>query len=161
MFRLLRSGGSLVLLLVLVLGAVAPALAQGAPTAPTTGTEALNDANLLVSNLIRTVAYLGGLCALGYLCVKVLGPRLSPVGGKSTDLIKVVDMKRLDPQTTLYIVEAGGRHALISAGPGGVHALSKLELDDELIREQAKAREAEKAAAPKIPFASVLARSKS
>ncbi|HVY62760.1 MAG TPA: flagellar biosynthetic protein FliO, partial [Planctomycetota bacterium] len=84
-------------------------------------------------------------------------PRFSPMAGRPGDLIKVVDVKRLDPKTALYVVEVGGKHALLAVSEHEVKGLSSLELDDELIREQAAKRDASRP--PALSFGQILARS--
>ena len=108
-------------------------------------------------NLVKLVAILGGMAGLGAIAVRVIGPRFSPLAGKPGDMIRVVDVKRLDTKTSLYLVEVAGKHTLLSVSENEVRGLSALELDDQKLAEQVARRDV---GAPRVAFGQILARGK-
>jgi len=136
--------------------AAEPASPSGEPALP----PAVEDGIAFTWKLIQLAAFLAGMSALGWLSVRVLGPRLAHLGTKPGDLIKIVEQKRLDPRTTLYVVEVAGKHALLAVSDREVRALSAVSLDDPaaraVIEERASSAQGSAPAKGGLAFANVL-----
>lgn len=87
----------------------------------------------LIGYAIKTIAMLGLLCVMGYAVVRFLGPRVGPLGGREEDVIQVKELKRLDPKTTLYLVEVAGRHVLLAVSDREVRPIGDVALDEAAI----------------------------
>ena len=122
--------------------------------------DSLSELAAFAGQFLRVLAVLGAIVALGYLAMRVLGPRFAPIEGKSGDLIRVIEMKRLDPKTTLYLIEVAGQHALVAVSDREVRSLTPVSLDAERVR-AALALRGEKAQARGASFAKILAETKS
>ncbi|MHC4831641.1 MAG: flagellar biosynthetic protein FliO [Planctomycetota bacterium] len=109
----------------------------------------------LLGQTLKTVGWLGALCLMFYLVAKLVGPRFGPLKTSPGDRIKVVEFKRIDAKTTLYLLEVGGKPLLVSVSDRAVQALTDTELTQEAVEEAAAAA---KAAAPAKGFAALLAR---
>jgi flagellar biogenesis protein FliO len=106
----------------------------------------------------KMIAAIGVMAAAGAICVKLLGPRLAATRARDDDLIKVLEAKRLDLKTTLYLVEIAGAPTLIGVSENEVRGLAPLEIDGERVREALARRAAREAPAPAGKFVRVLAR---
>jgi flagellar biogenesis protein FliO len=116
--------------------ASAPAPASGKPAesrpaeSPTIST--LAELAGLGWMILRMVVALVIVCAVAYFTLRLLAPRLK--GHVAGALIKVHESRRIDPKTTIHLLEVGNRFALVGVGEGGIQALSPVELDAEAIR---------------------------
>jgi flagellar biogenesis protein FliO len=117
--------------------AEAPTRTAAARVPPSRGAEApllpegVESAIDVVELVIETAVLLAVIAVLGVVVVKVFAPKLGPTAGKSGDLIRVVAFRRIEPRTTLYLVEVGGKHVLLSVSDRDVQALTDVSLDTE------------------------------
>ncbi|MFC1705336.1 flagellar biosynthetic protein FliO [Planctomycetota bacterium] len=120
---------------------------EGAPSEPSTKgavpvldtggkptEEALNAGVDLLTYVVKTLVMLGLLCVMAYATVRFLGPKIGPGAGSPGDLIKVIETRRIDPKTTLFLVEVSGHYALLATSDHQVRGLSAVELDEGAIR---------------------------
>lgn len=98
--------------------------------------------------VIRMLAVLGAIAAVGWIVAKVVGPRFGLYAARPTDLIRVLETKRLDAKTTLYLVEVAGKTTLIGVSEGEVRSLAPLEIDEDRVRDALAVRDAAGAGTP-------------
>jgi flagellar biogenesis protein FliO len=84
--------------------------------------------------LLRVVAALGVVIGLVYLSLRLLGARFGAHVSRPGDLVRVLEAKRLDAKTTLYLVEVAGKATLIGVSEHEVRSLAPLAIDDAEIR---------------------------
>lgn len=117
------------LVMVLVVGAVAGAQVPETVTLTATTLEELMPAQAehaidLLTVMVKIAAVLGVLAVLGFLLARIVGKRFGTLTSQAGDLIRVIDVKRLDPRTALYLVEVEGSFVLVSVSDRDVRALS-------------------------------------
>jgi flagellar biogenesis protein FliO len=142
-----------------------PAEAPGAQAPALPFDEDVNHWSDFAASAVKMVAALGLIAATGYLAARLVGPRIAATRARSDDLIKVLEVKRLDPKTTLYLVEVAGKTTLIGVSENEVRSLVPLEIDEERLREAIARREGSGTAARGEPaepgnraFAEILGR---
>jgi len=81
-------------------------------------------------DMLRTLAALGGVCLLAWLCLRALSRRGIGIGTAPGSTLRVVARLQLDAHNSLHVVRAGGRVLLIGAGRGVAPCLiAELEPD--------------------------------
>ncbi|OYT72646.1 MAG: hypothetical protein CFK52_04310 [Chloracidobacterium sp. CP2_5A] len=104
--------------------------------------------------LFQTLVALGAVCALAYVTLRVMLPKLGGIGlRRPGGLARVVDALPLDPRRALYVVEVNGKYLLMSASEAGLHVIETL--DAAAVEKALAAREA---AAPLPPLAQAVGR---
>ncbi len=87
--------------------------------------------------LFQTLVMLGIVCAVAYVTLRVLLPKLGGLGWHRTGgLIHIVDALPLDPRRTLYVIEIKGKYLLVGASEAGLQVMETL---DAAVVEQALA----------------------
>jgi flagellar protein FliO/FliZ len=87
--------------------------------------------------LLQTLLALGLVCLLIYALFRWVLPRLG-ASGSLRGMVRVVDVLKLEPRKSLYIVEVAGRWLLIASSEAGVQLISELEA--EKARQEAELR---------------------
>ncbi|MCS7080003.1 MAG: flagellar biosynthetic protein FliO [Chloracidobacterium sp.] len=104
--------------------------------------------------LLQTLAALGIVCAVAYVTLRVILPKLGGLGlRRSAGLVHVVDALPLEPRRTLYVIEVNGKYLLVGASEAGLQIIETL---DAAAVEQALA--ARETAPPLPPFAQAVGR---
>jgi flagellar biogenesis protein FliO len=87
------------------------------------------------AELLKIGLLLLAMCAMGFLTVRVFGPRTGSGSGGPDDVIQVREQRRLDPKTTLYLVEVAGQPVLLAVSDRQVRKVAgTAELDEAAVR---------------------------
>lgn len=78
--------------------------------------------------LVQTLAALGVVCAVAYVTLRVILPKLGGLGlRRTTGLVHIVDALPLEPRRTLYVVEVNGKYLLVGASEAGLQVMEVLD----------------------------------
>lgn len=93
-----------------------------------------NDAEMpdLVGALIQMVLVLGVVCALAYLILGKVLPKLMRVQMPTAphQMLEIVDRMPLDQRRSIMVIKLGDRYFLVGATENGINLLSRLETDE-------------------------------
>lgn len=91
--------------------------------------------------LLQTLLALGIVCAVAYVTLRVVLPKLGGIGlRRPTGLMHIVDVLPLEPRRTLYVLEVNGKYLLVGVSEAGLQVLETL--DATAVAQQLAAREA-------------------
>lgn len=76
-----------------------------------------------LSDFLRTLLALAGVCALGWFGLRQLARRGFGRAGQGADVVRVIARVPLDARKSLYLVRAAGRLLLLGTGEAGPPAL--------------------------------------
>lgn len=109
--------------------AAALAEAESAEVKKASSTE---DASDLFGALIQMVLVLGVVCALAYLLLGKVLPKLMRVQTPTAPhrMLEVVDRLPLDPRRSIMVIRLGERFFLVGATEQGINLLSRLETEE-------------------------------
>lgn len=105
----------------------APPVPGRGPALPSEVAEAVDTVRLV----IETAALLGAIALLGYLVVRIFGPRHGGLARGGEELIRVLAVRRLEPRTTIYLLEVAGTPLVVSVSDRQVRALTEARLEEE------------------------------
>lgn len=90
------------------------------------------DASDMFGALLQMVLVLGVVCALAYLLLGKVLPKIMRVQTPTAPhrMLEIVDRLPLDPRRSIMVIKLGGRFFLVGATEQGINLLSRLETEE-------------------------------